>query len=134
MKRRLLVLTLLLMGQGMVWADEYGPPPSCPPGTFLRPVGTVASTASADTAMTTSGQSVRASRVACGGTACRATLYDYDSVNDGGTNVDANVVEEPGSPANESRWQNYDPPLRFTTGVTAHLDANVVGVLAYNCR
>ena len=134
MNKRWIVLTLFLMGQGAVQAAE------CPAGTTLQVIGQVrgqAGTSAATELVSSAGALVRASRVACGGTACRATAYDADSNSDETTTgtgyVDANVKEEPGAPANESRWETYDPPLSFTNGISVHDDGNVNGVLFYRC-
>lgn len=128
MKTWLWVVPLLLVGQQVVRADEF---PSCPPGTFLERIGSVASTASATTNVAASGHAVRASRVACGGTACRATIYDSSTA---AGRVNGNIKEEPGSAANTSAWTDYFPPLRFTTGIDVAHDANVVGTLLFECR
>lgn len=132
-----LVLTLLLMGQVTGWAAQ-----DCPPGTFLRKVGTVV-TANDTTgnsvgvdSITDTAPEVRAVRVTCGGTACAAGLYDSDSGDglEAGETDTVDVVDEPGAPASESRWYPYDPPLKFDTGVTFRDDGNVAAVILYTCR
>ena len=127
MTRKLIVLTLILGGfGGVAFADD------CPPGTGLRKIGTVASTASADTALSTAGAKIRASRVACTTTACRATLYDSDTLSD--RLVNANIIDEPGAAASTAAWTEYDPPILAVEGITARLDANATGVLVFECR
>lgn len=130
MMRWVIVLTLLLMGQ-VGWAAE------CPPGSLLTVIGTVQDGPSTEV-ITDAGAQVRAVRVSCGGTACVATLYDAGSnaENLAGSvgYVNANIKDEPGSPANESRWYPYDPPLDFRNGISMHDDGNVGGVLAYTCK
>lgn len=124
-----IALGMSLMGGGIVWAAD------CPTGTFLKVIGT-AQTAGADlTSITSQGHWVRAVRVSCGGTACVATLYDT-TAGSGGTGgvVDADVKDEPGAPANESRWYTYDPPMLFANGIGFHDDGNVNGIITYECR
>ena len=131
MKAFVIGIGLCVAGQGMAWAAE------CPPGTTLQVIGGVR-TGVADLTqnISTGGHLVRATRVSCGPAACVATVYDSDGTNRdaGSVNIDANVKEEPGAPANESRWTTYDPPLTFTEGISFHDDGNVGAFLAYECR
>ena len=85
-----------------------------------------------------SGREVRAVRQTCGATACVGTLYDADGNNDvtptGTGYIDPNVRDEPGAPANESRWYTYDPPLSFVNGISVHNIATTNATLTYECR
>lgn len=140
MKTVLMVALLLVSGVASstrAFADESDIISGiCPRGTLLQVVGSF-QTAGADvTSIRASGAKVIASRVACGGTACTATLYDSAAVPTSNTTVvtDPNVRDEPGAPANESRWTAYSPPLDFKNGVAFHDDSNVLGIGLYECR
>lgn len=132
MRKVLIVLGLLLVGQaGSAWADDANDNQACPNGTYLKVIGTATTTTGAVNLGTT-GHLIRASRIACGGTACVSTVYDTD--NNPGDNSDDDIVDEPGSPANTATWTYYNPPLTVAQGLTVHNDANVNGVLFYECR
>ena len=131
MRKLVLVIGLLLLAQVSVFSAD------CPPGTGLEVIGSVAGGGSTDTGstvVTITGHEVRASRVACGGTACTATLYDADGPNDSIYTADAQVKDEPGAAASTSTWTEYSPPLSFQYGIVAHDNGDVNGVLAYECR
>jgi hypothetical protein len=136
--KTLLIAALLLMGAGTVWAETS----DCPPGTYLTRIGTV-STANDTTginigthAVATTGHLVRASNVACTTTACTATLYDSDLTGGADTRptTDARVVAEPGCIASSACFQSYDPPLSFSNGIAFADNANVTGLILYECR
>ena len=133
----LVVLSLLLVGQVSAWASQ-----DCPPGTFLRKIGSVV-TANDTTgasvgvdAVTDTAAEVRAVRVSCGSTACVAGLYDSDAGDglEAGETDNADVLDEPGAIANSSSWTYYEPPLKFDTGVTFRDDGNVSALILYGCR
>lgn len=137
MKQLLVVLTLLLAGQGVAWAAD------CPPGTQLQLIGQFrgqGGTSAGTEVISTAGAQVRMLTVSCGGTACVSTLYDVDSNGDTNDNtgvagfVDGNVRIEPGAAANTSTTLEFDPPLAFVDGINAHDDGNVNGIGAYGCR
>ena len=121
-----LVALLVVGGASTAWAE-------CPPGTFLKKIGTVATGTNAigSTDITTAGAQVRMSVVSCAGTACVATLYDADAADS--NNVDGTVTLEPGAPASTSVTQTYDPPISFSSGITMKDDGNVNAVLLYGC-
>lgn len=125
--KSIMVVTLLLMGAGGVWAGE------CPPGTTLKVIG---SAQTGDASVSTTGHLVRASRVTCAGTACVAGMYDTDALIDivDGASGNALVKDEPGAAASTSTWTEYDPPLSFSEGITFVDDDNVNAFLAYECR
>lgn len=127
MRKFMLVIGLLLLGQLKVWAHE------CPPGTTLQVIGTVQNGPLTEVVSVT-GHKVQASRVSCGGTACVATAYDADIPGDSQGYTDANVKDEPGAAANTSSWTVYDPPLTFIYGIATADDGNVNGALYYECR
>lgn len=118
------LMALLLLGARVALADSG----DCPPGTYLKPIGTVAT---ASGIVSTIGHEVRASRIACAGTACVAGVYNADSL---GAMVDADIVDEPGAPANTSIWTEYSPPLSLTEGITVVDDGNVNAIQLYECR
>ena len=115
-------LVALLFSAGQAVAAE------CPPGTTLQVIGT-AQTGSA--VVSTGGHKVRASRVACAGTACVAGVYNVDTQAEQTT---ATVKDEPGAPASTSTWTPYDPPLDFNEGINVHDDGNVNAIILYECR
>ena len=125
MKAKWLMLSVLLLGAQIVYADS-----SCPAGTFLRKINNAqTATASIDT----SGHDVRLITMACSGTACEAGLYDVD---DGVANDD--LVIEPVGAANAfvsiPTTGFFEPPLRFDNGIYFVDDANVHVVQLYECR
>ena len=136
--KTLLIAALLLMGAGVVWAETS----DCPPGTYLTKIGTV-STANDTTgvnigthSISTTGHLVRASNIACTTTACTATLTDADLTAGSATReyADARVVHEPGCIASSACFQSYDPPLSFSNGIAFTDNANVTGLILYECR
>ena len=134
--RYAIVLGLLLIGQGVVWADDNTP---CPPGSFTRVIGAVSTgndTTGTDAGVHNireQGGDVRRITVGCAGTACVATLYDSDGTAVGDTDA-ADVKAEPGCPANQACNLDFDPPLQFTEGITFHDDGNVNSTILYECR
>lgn len=131
MRKILIVIGLLLFGQGIAFAKE------CPPGTNLSPIGSIygSYTTDVDTSqVSTIGHDVRATVVSCGGTACVATVYDADPTGDSVYYVNANVKLEPGAVASTSFYQEYDPPIHFNYGIAAHDNGDVNGFLAYECK
>lgn len=116
------VLFLLLISAGTSWAAD------CPVGTQLKVIGTV-QTASAN--ITTTGHQVRASRIACAGTACVGGLYNGDDLYNA---TNALAKDHAGAPANTSNWTEYDPPLDFDDGITFVDDGNVNAIFVYECR
>ena len=138
MKHFLIVLTLLLLGQGVVWASE------CPPGSTLQLVGQYrgqGATNASTEQISTAGAQVRMVIVAAdadGATA--ATLYDVDGNGDSNDNtgvtgfVDGNVRLEPGAPTSDGKVYVFDPPVSFTDGIAVHDDGNLSGIGVYSCR
>ena len=136
MRKTLIVVALALVGgSGVVRAED------CPPGTTLQVIAQVVTANDTSGAtvgfqdLTSTGHKVRATSVACGGTACVASLYDSDGVSSGvGDMGDSRVKAEPGAPANTSNYETYDPPLDFKEGIMVVDDGNVGGFFAYECR
>ena len=134
MKKLLIALTLLLMGQGVVLAGE------CPSGSELGLIGSIAvGAAGGDTDLVFgSGALVRKITQTCGGAACVGTAFDADNNADATTvgtgYVNATVKAEPGAPANESRTLDFDPPLKFSNGISIHNTAGANVTLAYGCK
>ncbi len=124
-RKALAGVLIAVVGLGLlasnVWAAD------CPPGTFLKHIGSVATVSGV---VSTTGHKVRASRIACG-SACVGGVHNADT---GVASSNATINDEPGAPANTSIWTEYDPPLDFNEGIYFQDDGNVNALLLFECK
>lgn len=112
---RLLLVGLLVVGFASVASAAEKPARQQATGGIVT----------ADTTVLATGGDVTALTIACGASACEVGLHDVATAG-GVTN--ANGVFEGRAAANSSAVFQFDPPIKFDTGVTVNLDANASAV------
>lgn len=133
MKKFVLIVAAfaLLAVSGKAFA---GRPPETPPTYKLRVVGTPRS---ASGTIATGGRDVAMVVVACGSSACTATLADptSDPGVDGDYGGDGVVVLEVGAAAGGATVLDLtEYPVSFNNQIEFHDDGNVAGIVVYEFR
>ena len=116
---------LALFMSPVVWA-------ACPNDQVLKPIG--ADTGSAQ--FSTAGALVAYVAGICTSTACEATLYDGDTLANGGTDEFVNgrvKIETGGGASVPFNLDLTSSPVLFTDGVYFHDDGNVQGIVVLGC-
>lgn len=119
--KRFLFLALLVLGVA-TWSAEA----AVRTGVQKARGGIISS----DGSVSGSAETITGVAITCGGTACGASLYDLAD-NDATAPADANGVFENSAAANGTTYVNLDPPIRTTSGIYAHLDVNVAGLIVF---